>query len=168
MEKIARLLIVDDEANARSALAELLREEGYIVETAADGLKALAKLAEFAPDLVVTDLKMPGLDGLGLLRKALEDQAEPAVVLMTAFGDRETAAEAVRAGAADFLTKPIDIDELSLVVARTLEQRRLRQAVSDQPDSEPAAGREQCVVRPHGPEAAGGGCHAARGSSRRF
>ena len=57
-----RILIVDDEANARTALAELLRDEGYSVETAADGFKALPKLEEFAPDVVVTDLKMPGLD----------------------------------------------------------------------------------------------------------
>jgi CheY-like chemotaxis protein len=65
-------LIADDEANARSALAELLREEGYSVDTAADGFKALPKLEELAPDLVLTDLKMPGLGGIELMRKARE------------------------------------------------------------------------------------------------
>ena len=65
-----RILIVDDEANARAALSEILREEGYETETAADGFKALGKLGAFSPDLILTDLKMPGLDGLGLLKEA--------------------------------------------------------------------------------------------------
>ena len=122
-----RVLVVDDEANARSALAELLREEGYSVETAADGFKALPKLDEFAPDIVVTDLKMPGLDGLGLMRKAHEQDAERAVIVMTAHGAVETAVQAMREGAADYLTKPINFEELALVVERSLERRRLKQ-----------------------------------------
>lgn len=69
---------------------------------------------------------MPGLDGLGLLRKALEHEPTPAVVLMTAFGDKETAAAVMRAGATDYLTKPMNIDNLSRVVERALERRRLR------------------------------------------
>src|SRR6188508_1360186 len=72
----ARILIVDDEANARMALAELLRDEGYAVETAADGFKALPKLEEFAPDLLLTDLKMPGMDGIELGRRARERDPE--------------------------------------------------------------------------------------------
>ena len=75
---------------------------------------------------LATDLKMPGLDGLGLLRKALEHEPTPAVVLMTAFGDKETAAAVMRAGATDYLTKPMNIDNLSRVVERALERRRLR------------------------------------------
>ena len=66
MASRGRILIVDDEANARAALSEILRDEGYATETAADGFKALGKLEEFAPDVVLTDLKMPGLDGIGL------------------------------------------------------------------------------------------------------
>ena len=126
MSVSGRILVVDDEANARSALAELLREEGYAVETAADGFKALPKLEEFAPDIVVTDLKMPGLDGLGLMNKALEYDPELAVVVMTAFGAIDTAVAAMRAGAADYLTKPINFDELTLVIQRAMERRRLR------------------------------------------
>ena len=127
MSQPGRILIVDDEVNARSALAELLREEGYSVETAADGFKALPKLDDFAPDVIVTDLKMPGLDGLGLMRKALEQDVDRAVIVMTAFGAVETAVAAMRAGAADYLSKPINFDELLLVVERALERRRLRQ-----------------------------------------
>src|SRR5438093_6087569 len=96
-----RILVVDDEVNARTALAELLRDEGYAVETAADGFKALPKLDDFAPDLVLTDLKMPGLDGLELMRKARERDPERAVVVMTAFGAVDTAVKAMREGATD-------------------------------------------------------------------
>src|SRR6185436_1306291 len=112
MEQKGRILIVDDEANARMALAELLRDEGYSVETAADGFKALPKLDDFSPDLVLTDLKMPGMDGLELMRKARDEEPERVVVLMTAFGSVDTAVAAMREGAADYLTKPINLDEL--------------------------------------------------------
>src|SRR5262245_39848930 len=121
-----RILIVDDEANARTALAELLRDEGYSVETAADGFKALPKLDDFAPDLVLTDLKMPGMDGIDLMRKAIERDPECVCVVMTAFGAIDTAVKAMRAGAVDYVTKPVNMEELSLVLAREIERRRLR------------------------------------------
>jgi DNA-binding NtrC family response regulator len=125
-EPRGRILVVDDEANARSALAELLREEGYVVETAADGFKALPKLDDFAPDLLLTDLKMPGMDGMELMKRAWEGDPERVVVVMTAYGSVDTAVAAMRQGAADYLTKPINVDELTLVIARVLERRRLR------------------------------------------
>jgi DNA-binding NtrC family response regulator len=126
MDGRGRILIVDDEANARTALAELLRDEGYQVETAADGFKALPKLEEFGPDLLLTDLKMPGMDGIDLMRKARETYPELVVIVMTAFGAVETAVTAMRQGAADYITKPINLDELGLVVERAIENRRLR------------------------------------------
>jgi DNA-binding NtrC family response regulator len=126
MDHRGRILIVDDEANARTALAELLREEGYQVETAADGFKALPKLDEFGPDLVLTDLKMPGMDGIALMEKARESDPERVVVVMTAYGSIDTAVSAMRQGAADYLTKPINVEELVLVLDRALERRRLR------------------------------------------
>jgi DNA-binding NtrC family response regulator len=121
-----RILVVDDEANARTALAELLREEGYVVETAADGFKALPKLEEFAPDLLLTDLRMPGMDGLELMRKARDLDPETVVVLMTAHGAVDSAVAAMRQGAADYLAKPVNLDELIIVLERELERRRLR------------------------------------------
>jgi DNA-binding NtrC family response regulator len=126
MESRGRILIVDDEVNARTALAELLREEGYQVETAADGFKALPKLDEFAPELVLTDLKMPGMDGLELMRKARERDHDCVVVVMTAYGAIDTAVKAMREGAADYVSKPVNVEELSLVLARELDRRRLR------------------------------------------
>jgi DNA-binding NtrC family response regulator len=122
----ARILIVDDEVNARTALVELLRDAGYEVESAADGFKALGKLADFAPDLVLTDLKMPGMDGVELLAKVQEQAPGVPVVMMTAFGAVDSAVGAMRAGARDYLTKPVNVGELEIVVAREIEQRRLR------------------------------------------
>src|SRR5688572_13170507 len=122
----ARILVVDDEANARTALAELLKEEGYTVETAADGFKALGKLEDFTPDLVLTDLKMPGMDGLALLRKLRAQSEEAVVLVMTAFGAVETAVSAMKEGAADYLTKPLNMTELTLVLDREMERQRLR------------------------------------------
>ena len=122
----ARVLVVDDEANARTALAEILRDEGYAVETAADGFKALGRFEEFEPDLILTDLKMPGMDGVELARKLRKDAPNIPVVVMTAFGAVETAVVAMREGAADYLTKPLNTDELLLVLERELERSRLR------------------------------------------
>ena len=126
METKGRILVVDDEVNARTALLELLRDEGYAVESAADAFKALGKMADFAPELVLTDLKMPGMDGLQLLEKLREGDPDLPVIVMTAFGEVETAVRAMRAGARDYLNKPVNVGELSLVVGRELEQRRIR------------------------------------------
>jgi DNA-binding NtrC family response regulator len=126
-----KILVVDDEASARTALAELLRGEDYTVETAGDGFKALGRLEEFAADLVLTDLNMPGIDGVELLRKIKEAQPELPVVLMTAFGGVETAVSAMREGAADYLTKPLNTDELVIVLGRTLETTKLRREASE-------------------------------------
>jgi DNA-binding NtrC family response regulator len=121
-----RILVVDDEANARTALAEMLKDEGYAAETAADGFKALGKLAEFAPHVLLTDLKMPGMDGLELLRKARDLDESIVVIVMTAFGAVDTAVAAMREGASDYLTKPLNMNELLLVLQREIERQRLR------------------------------------------
>jgi nucleotide-binding universal stress UspA family protein/CheY-like chemotaxis protein len=126
MESKGRILVVDDEVNARTALTELLHDEGYTVDAAADGFKALGKMADFAPDLVLTDLKMPGMDGIQLLGKIRESDPELPVVMMTAFGEVETAVGAMRAGARDYLSKPVNVGELQVVVAREMAARKLR------------------------------------------
>ena len=124
-ESKGRILIVDDEANARAALSEILREEGYETETAADGFKALGKIGSFAPDLILTDLKMPGLDGIGLLKESRSASPTTVVVVMTAFGTIDSAVEAIKGGAENYLTKPLDPVTLVAVVERAMEKSRL-------------------------------------------
>jgi signal transduction histidine kinase len=125
--KKGRVLIVDDEPRARMALTELLRDAGYQVQSAADGFDALARLAKDEPDIVLTDLRMPGMDGLTLLRRLrAKDSPAVSVVVMTAFGAVETAVSAMKEGAADYLVKPIHFDELVLVLEREMERRNLR------------------------------------------
>ncbi len=121
----ARILVVDDDENLRWVLQTQLEDMGYAVSTAADGQTALASIESDAPALVLTDLKMPGMSGLDLLDKIRADYAEVPVVIITAFGTIQSAVEAMRAGAYDYLTKPIDYEELGLVVGRVLEHYRL-------------------------------------------
>ncbi|MEM9067056.1 MAG: sigma-54 dependent transcriptional regulator [Myxococcota bacterium] len=120
-----RVLIVDDEANARNALAELLAEEGFTTLAAEDGQAALRRIEDFQPDVVLTDLKMPRIDGLELLRRVKSEQPHIAFVVMTAFGSVETAVEAIKRGAETYLTKPLDLDAVSALVGRALEKSRL-------------------------------------------
>jgi DNA-binding NtrC family response regulator len=126
MSRTGRILVVDDEVNARTALAELLRDEGYDVETAADAFKALGKYEAFTPHVVVTDLKMPGMDGIELVKKIRGSEDPAAVVVMTAFGAVQSAIEAMRAGAVEYLTKPLNFDELLVVLDKVFEQQELR------------------------------------------
>jgi DNA-binding NtrC family response regulator len=126
-ESRGRILIVDDEANARSALSEILHDEGYTTDTAADGFKALGKLEEFQPDVVLTDLKMPGLDGISFMEKAKAAMPGAVFVVMTAFGTISSAVAAVKKGAENYLTKPLEFESLSAVVDRAMEKARLVQ-----------------------------------------
>jgi two-component system response regulator HydG len=120
------ILVVDDEASARSGLEKLLRQEGYSVACADSGDAALALASEHPPEVVITDLKMPGMDGLELLRRLRENDKDLPVIVATAFGDVSTAVAAMRAGAEDYVTKPIDFDTLTLCIERALERRELR------------------------------------------
>jgi DNA-binding NtrC family response regulator len=122
-----RILIVDDESNARAALSEILREDGYATETAADGFKALGKLEEFSPDVILTDLKMPGLDGIAFMEKARTAAPGTVFVVMTAFGTISSAVEAMKKGAENYLLKPLDPEALGAVVDRAMEKARLVQ-----------------------------------------
>ncbi len=126
MTRSGRVLVVDDEVNARSALAELLREEGLEVETAADAFKALGKFELFAPHVVITDLKMPGMDGIELVKKLRAIEDAPAVIVMTAFGAVESAIDAMRSGAEEYLTKPLNFEELLVVVDKVLANQAMR------------------------------------------
>jgi two-component system response regulator AtoC len=120
-----RLLVVDDDADSCAAVAEALRAEGYEVEVAQDGRAALALAENQMVDAVISDIRMPDLDGLGLLRGLREACPEVSVILMTAFGTVEAALQAIKAGAYDYVSKPLHLEELLLTVRRALERRRL-------------------------------------------
>jgi two-component system NtrC family response regulator len=124
-----RILVVDDDENLRWVMQTQLEQMGYRTATAANGTEALAFLEKETPALVLTDLRMPGISGMDLLERVRQDYGEVPVVLMTAFGSIQSAVQAMRAGAYDYLTKPIDYDELGLVVGRALEHFRLVEEV---------------------------------------
>jgi two-component system, NtrC family, response regulator AtoC len=120
-----QVLIVDDEPNLRKILAAQLSRDGYEVMLAEDGEQGLALLREHHIDLVVTDLKMPKIDGMTLLRAALAEQPELPIVMITAHGTVDTAVEALKLGAFDYLTKPFDKDEVRQIVGKALKTREL-------------------------------------------
>src|SRR5688500_2380921 len=121
-----RILIVDDEPDVVGFLQQLLEKNGYEVDTATGGMEALSILAEKAPAVLITDLRMPELDGIELLARIREQNRELPGIVLTAAGDVATAVRAMRAGFADYLTKPVDVDALLLSVERALERRDLR------------------------------------------
>jgi DNA-binding NtrC family response regulator len=118
-----RVLIVEDEENERTGLAELVNAWGFKAETAKDGLEALEKVLSWVPGIVVTDLKMPRMDGLELLQRLAEQPQPVAVVLLTAQGSIDTAVDAMKLGAYDFLTKPVDTARLKNILFNAARQR---------------------------------------------
>lgn len=125
MTAAARILLVEDETNIRSALATMLEKQGHAVRAAGTGEEALALLEEAPADLVITDLRMPGQGGMDFLRRMKERWPETEAVVMTAFGSIDTAVEAMRLGAYDYLTKPIDRERFPIVIAKALERHAL-------------------------------------------
>jgi two-component system NtrC family response regulator len=122
---MGRILLIDDDPGLREVLAFALREQGHEIDAHPTGESGLAALGSFRPDLVITDLKMPGVDGIRVLRAVREIDPPVPVVILTAFGSIEDAVEAMKDGAHDYLTKPYNRDELRLTVEHALERRRL-------------------------------------------
>ncbi|MHC4713015.1 MAG: sigma-54-dependent transcriptional regulator [Planctomycetota bacterium] len=128
---MASILIVDDQPNFRFSLVVTLKREGHEVGEADDAREAIRALERKACDIVITDLRMPGMDGLALLRETKKIDSAIEVVVMTAFGSVDTAVQAMRNGACDYITKPFQPEELVLVVNRTLDRLGLRKRVRD-------------------------------------
>jgi two-component system response regulator HydG len=124
--KSARILVVDDDASARSGMKGLLEGEGYVVDVAEDGVQALEVVAEQPPDAIVTDLDMPRMDGMELLKQLRARDPGLPVIMATSLDDLAAAVAAMRAGAEDYLLKPIDFDALQVLLERTLERRDVR------------------------------------------
>lgn len=122
---VGSILVVDDEASARQVLVQLLRDDGHHVEEAADGFKALGVLQDWRPDILLTDLKMPLMDGVQLLKKAREMYPDLTCIVMTAFASVDTAVQAMKSGANEYLTKPLNFEAVELTIERALERVRL-------------------------------------------
>ena len=124
------VLIVDDERTLARAIKDFLTESGYEAEVAVDAEQALRLLESLRPDVVFTDVRLPGMDGIELLRRIREFDASIPVIIMTAHGTIEGAVEAVKLGAFDYLKKPVDLEELKLLADRAREHSQLRQELS--------------------------------------
>src|SRR3984957_2509043 len=120
------LLLVEDETPLRQAIAEQLADRGYQVEQADSGEMALARLGEFAFDIIVTDLRLPGIDGAAVVEAGVERYPHIVAIVVTGYGTVKDAVEAIKRGAWDFVSKPFQIDELLHVLDSALEQRRLK------------------------------------------
>lgn len=125
MDINANILIVDDEKNIRDGLKIALSREGYNIFLGSDGLEALEILKNEDIDVVITDLKMPNLDGEALMKRIIKEYFNIPVIILTGHGTVENAVKAMRDGAYDFITKPLNLDKLSLIVSRAVSQRRL-------------------------------------------
>ena len=122
----SQVLVVDDDPTARGALVELLRSEGFTVRSAADGFKALGQVDDWTPDLLVTDVNMPGMSGVELMKRLRERLEGVGVIVMTADATVERAVAAMREGADHYLTKPLDFEALLVIVHRVLATHELR------------------------------------------
>jgi two-component system response regulator HydG len=119
------ILVVDDELSIRESLRGWLKRGGYQVETAADGLTALAKTQENHYDIILIDVKMPEMDGLTLLKKLKESEVDSAILMMTAYGDIYDAIEAIKGGAYDYLLKPFELEQLNFTIDKLVQMRDL-------------------------------------------
>jgi DNA-binding NtrC family response regulator len=126
----ASILIVEDDAAMREMLREALEDDGYAVETAVNGRAGVERVQKGGIDLVVSDVKMPEIDGLDMLREIKAVSPSPHVITITAFGSIDTAIRAVKLGAFDYITKPFDVDQLILSVQKALAERALRSEVA--------------------------------------
>ncbi|NIR45958.1 MAG: sigma-54-dependent Fis family transcriptional regulator [Gemmatimonadetes bacterium] len=121
-----RILVVDDDASIRDTFEHHLARSGHHVATAASAEEALDRMAEFDPALVITDLRMPGMDGLELLRRLRDTTPDIDVLVITAHEDMRSAMEAMKAGAYDYLVKPLDLDQIDLLIERCFQDRKLK------------------------------------------
>src|SRR5207302_3216880 len=125
----ARILIVDDEESTRELFAELLQRWGYEVDRTADGHAALKIAAEMHPDVIISDLVMPKLDGLALVRALREELPDTPVVIITGRGTIDAAVEAIREGVFDFVEKPLEPARLRVILQRALEKKQTQHEV---------------------------------------
>ncbi len=120
----ASILVVDDEENAREGLSKILSKEGYRVETASNGKEAIDNLKRQRYDLVITDMRMPLMDGFEVLREIKKMDENIGVIMITAYGEVESYLEAMNMGAFEYINKPVRVNELKRVITKVLEARQ--------------------------------------------
>lgn len=148
-DKPFRVLLVDDEQDIREVLDIALADAGYEVFTAADGREALEIFNRFQPPIVVTDIKMPGMDGIELLRRIKHDDAETEVIMITGHGDMDLAISSLKHQACDFITKPINVDALEIALQRTRERIVMRRKLQEYTTHLEALVREKSQLQDH-------------------
>ncbi len=129
MNSLSRILVADDEENVRKLLAAVLTREGCQVVTVSDGREAVEQFRKMRPDIVLMDIRMPGLNGIESLKEIRSIAADATVILMTAYASMETAVEALRQGAFDYVIKPFDLGEVKLLIERALQMRDMKQEI---------------------------------------
>src|ERR1700674_4492047 len=125
MKERTKILLIDDEAPSREALTLLLKSADYDVKSAGSGNEAFELLAEDGFDIIITDLFLPDLDGIDILKQVKSASPEMEVILITGHAAAETAVRAMKEGAFDYITKPLNIDELRLILGKAVEKRQL-------------------------------------------
>jgi len=141
-----KILVVDDDQSMRYSLNRMLEGQGLAVSSARNGVEALERFNEERPDLVIMDIKMPGQSGLEVLREIKERDPKALVILMTAFGTTDTAIEAMKFGAFDYILKPFDIPQMRGLVERALEVSRMMKKLVSLPDREKGEAAEETIV----------------------
>jgi len=147
----ATILVVDDDANTRDIFEQKLGHSGYQVETAESAEEALAKVMRVSPQVIITDLRMPGMDGLQLLEKVKETMPDVDVIVVTGYEDMNSAVSAMKAGAFDYIVKPVNLREVDALVERCLREqalnRQVKQAEADRGDDEEEVSGDAVVGR---------------------
>ena len=143
------ILLVDDEADIRDVLEIALSDSGYNVRTAENGNEALRLFRELNPPVVLTDIKMPGMDGIELLRKIKFENPETEVIMITGHGDMDLAIESLKNEATDFITKPINVDALEISLKRAHDKILMRQQLRDYTENLEQLIREKTELQDH-------------------
>ncbi|MEE9565048.1 MAG: response regulator [Candidatus Hydrothermarchaeaceae archaeon] len=130
MEKVSKILVVDDDEQMREGIVEMLTREGYTVSDVGSGAEALEKIKKEDFDVILTDLIMPGIDGMEVLRQTKKLKPAVRVIMITGFGTIENAVEAMKEGASDYVSKPFKINEVQITVKRALEESKFSKTLS--------------------------------------
>src|SRR5690348_6044275 len=139
-----KILVVDDQPSNRNILQQQLTLKGYLVDTASSGKEAIERAQAGRPDLIIVDFMMPGLGGVDVLKELRKRDNDAPVIMLTAYGTVDRAVQAMKEGAYDFITRPVDPDHMALVVEKALERQRLKREIEIL--SEEAGQRYQLII----------------------